>query len=209
MAWSCCWFSPLLGDVLSSSLRFSLNISKFQFHQESGRQSTSKWMWLIVIYLVLYIFATKKNVTIAWKNGFGLSVVCNLRSSYKYLFNLRSSVLFFGEERREKGRKKLKEKGKKDRLVTGYYVSVFRKKFVITRNKHFPISSHKRKSTCSYLFTNTIIIVIVTISIVLVAIIVVLVVVIIKAENCYYSCSADDSWFLRGSDMRNYLDLSL
>ena len=48
VGWVCCWFSPPLGEVFLRAFRFPLsskiNISKFQFDQESGRRRTTLWM---------------------------------------------------------------------------------------------------------------------------------------------------------------------
>ena len=105
-------------------------------------------MRLIVIYLVLYIFATKKNVTIACKNGFGLSVVCNLRSIYKYLFDLRSSVLFSGKSDGQREEKNSKRKGRRTAWsqVTMYLFSEKSSSSPETNTSLFPDTKENRSA---------------------------------------------------------------
>ena len=69
VGWVCLWFSPLLRDVFLWVLRFSLsskiNISKFQFDQESGRRRTTLWMCYFHIISYMYLFI-KENVVFVW-----------------------------------------------------------------------------------------------------------------------------------------------
>ena len=60
VGWVCCWFSPLPRMFFFGYTGFphslKTTISKFQFHQESGRQRTTIWMCYLQIVIHLFIY---------------------------------------------------------------------------------------------------------------------------------------------------------
>ena len=58
------FFSGYSGFLLSSKT----NISKFQFHQESGRRRTTMWMCHLQIVIYLFIYLSDKGTYFAFKH---------------------------------------------------------------------------------------------------------------------------------------------